>query len=187
MHERTDFEKLIESHSTLLLNKAYYLLSNKEDAEDLVQEVFYSAYTNYHHYTGKGTPLAWLTGILYNKAMDLHKKRYKDGLKVLVNFTADFDNHGEWIHTEVTNDWFNNGELEPEHLLDNDEFRKQFYGCLDSLPEKWRMVVKLCYLNGAEAKQICSELGITLSNYWKLLQRSRLQLRKCIDEKWFNV
>jgi len=78
MQERAkiDFEKLIEDHSPILLNRAYYLLSNKEDAEDLVQEVFYSAYINYHKYKGKGTTLSWLQGILYNKAMDLYKKRY---------------------------------------------------------------------------------------------------------------
>ena len=45
--ELTDtlFEELIESHSHKLLNRAFYLLSNKEDAEDVVQEVFIVAYS----------------------------------------------------------------------------------------------------------------------------------------------
>ena len=182
-----DFTRLIDEYSPALLNRAYYLLSNKEDAEDLVQEVLYSAYINYQNYTGKGSTLSWLMGILYNKAMDQYKKRYKYGTKIQINFTTDFDKHGEWNDPDETNQWFGDDNTEQEHLLDNTEFRDQFYGCLDALPQKWRVVVKLCYLNENKAEYICSELGITLTNYWKLLQRSRLQLRKCIDTKWFNA
>ena len=165
MKERAeiDFEKLIEEYTSILLNKAYYLLSNKEDAEDLVQEVFYSAYINYRSYSGKGTLLSWLQSILYNKAMDFYKKKYKYGTKIHVNFTSDFDKHGEWNHNEITNHWFGEDKSEQENLLDNIEFREQFYGCLDSLPQKWSIIMRLCYLNNNKAEYICTELGITLS------------------------
>lgn len=188
MKERTDidFENLIENYSSILLSRAYYLLSNKEDAEDLVQEVFYTAYINHRQYNGKGNILSWLQGILYNKAMDQYKKKYKYGNKIHINFTSDFDKHGEWNHHDIENHWFGEDSSEQEILLDNKEFRDLFYGCLESLPHKWGLVVKLCYLSNNKTEYICSELGITLSNYWKLLQRSRLQLRKCIDTKWFN-
>ena len=124
MQERTelDFNKLIDEHSAVLLNRAYYLLSNKEDAEDLVQEVFYSAYKNYNSYNQKGKILSWLQGILYNKVMDIYKKRYKTGVKIYLNFNADFDNHGEWNHNEVANNWFGDSISEQEILLDNNEF-----------------------------------------------------------------
>ncbi|MGL5015015.1 MAG: RNA polymerase sigma factor [Bacteroidales bacterium] len=186
MQPNFEFEKIIEAYSPILLNKAYYLLSSKEDAEDLVQEVFYSAYANYHNYTGKGTSLSWLMGILYNKAMDIYKKRYRKGMKIHVNFAADFDKHGEWIHPDNAKCW-GEDHADQEQLLDNLEFRSQFYGCIDALPERWRMIVIMCYLSEFKADYICSELGISTSNYWKLLQRSRLQLRKCIESKWFNI
>lgn len=182
-----DFERLVKTYSTVLLNKAYYLLSNKEDAEDIVQDVFISAYISYHNYDGKGTILSWLMGILYNKVMDLYRKRYKHEDKMHINFSADFDKHGEWNHTDVSNYWFGEDKSEQENLLDNIDFRKQFYACLESLPDRWRTAVKLCYLDENKAEYICSELGISTTNYWKLLQRSRLQLRRCIDAKWFNV
>ncbi len=187
MHQSTkiEFEQLIDDYSSVLLNKAYYLLSNKEDAEDIVQDVFYSAYMNYSSYNGNGSIKAWLMGILYHKVMDLYKKKYKQGIKVKIQFHSDFDNHGEWNHPDVVNNWF--ADDTQEHLLDNKEFRDQFYGCLESLPERWRIVVKLCYLQETKTESICKELGISITNYWKLLQRSRLQLRRCIDAKWFNI
>ena len=187
MQERieTIFAKIIDEYSPLLLSRAYYLLSNKEDAEDLVQEVFYIAYINYGQYNGKGSVLSWLQGILYKKAIDKYKQKYKYGTKMHVNFTSEFDKHGEWNGNEQSSVWFEN-ETEKENLLDNVEFRDAFYGCIDSLPDKWRLVVKMCYLNENKTEDICSELNITTSNYWKLLQRSRLQLRKCIEFKWFR-
>ena len=77
MQETTgsEFEHLIEIYSPILLNKAYYLLSNKEDAEDIVQEVFISAYVNYHLFKNKSSIKSWLMGILYNKVMDRSEER----------------------------------------------------------------------------------------------------------------
>ena len=154
MQETTgsEFEHLIEIYSPILLNKAYYLLSNKEDAEDIVQEVFISAYVNYHLFKNKSSIKSWLMGILYNKVMDAYKKRYKQGNKLLINFDSDFDKHGEWNHNEVVNTWNIEDNNERDNLLDNIDFRDQFFGCIEALPERWRIVVKLCYLQENKAE-----------------------------------
>ncbi len=46
----------IEQYSGLLLKKALYMLSNKEDAQDVVQEVFIAAFSNYDSFEGKASP-----------------------------------------------------------------------------------------------------------------------------------
>jgi RNA polymerase sigma-70 factor (ECF subfamily) len=33
---------------------------------------------------------------------------------------------------------------------------------------------------------ICQELGITDTNFWQILHRAKLQLRKCIELNWFK-
>ncbi|MFK2298695.1 hypothetical protein ACIXMM_12595 [Bacteroides fragilis] len=48
-------------------------------------------------------------------------------------------------------------------------------------------MVNKCYLQEQKAAEICRELNLSVTNYWKLLQRSRLQLRKCIDVHWFKL
>lgn len=62
--ELTDtlFGELIESHSKQLLNRAFYLLSNKEDAEDVVQEVFIVAYSRKDTFRNVLSAEAWLQG-----------------------------------------------------------------------------------------------------------------------------
>lgn len=37
-----------------------------------------------------------------------------------------------------------------------------------------------------KADEVCHELDIAATNLWKILQRSRMQLRKCIELNWFD-
>lgn len=180
----SSFESLIEHYSKRLLNRAYYLLSTKEDAEDVVQEVFMVAYAKKETFRDINSIEAWLLGILYHKVADIYKERYKKPM-VDFDFEHDFDRYGEWKQTDVANAW----EEDPaslETLLDNTDFRQSFYGCLDKLPPRWKIAVKLCYLQSKKATEICQELNLSSAAYWKLLQRSRLQLRACIEKNWFS-
>lgn len=181
----SDLEKWIDEYSRALLDRAYYLLSDKEDAKDVVQEVFLAAFKNGSSFEGKSSPLTWLMGILHHKIMDIYKKYYKEDA-ISLHFEQVFDKHGEWNEHDVLDPW----ELE-EHstsaLLNNEEFCETLSRCIDHLPRQWRMLVNLCYLQEQKAARICEELNLSSANYWKLLQRSRLQLRECIDIHWFKM
>lgn len=179
-----EWEKWIDDYSQTLLDHAYYLLSDKEDAKDVVQEVFLSAYKNKASFQGKSTPLTWLTSILHHKIADIYKRRYKEEA-ISLNFEYVFDKHGEWNETGVLNPW-EEAEHSPGALLNDENFCKTFDECMERLPEQWNIVVKQCYLQGRKAIEICKATGLSATNYWKVLQRSRLQLRECIDIHWFN-
>ena len=179
-----ELESWIDDYSQVLLERAYYMLSDKEDAKDVVQEVFFSAYKSRDSFQGKSSPLTWLTGILHHKVADIYKKRY-NGSAPSVSFDAFFDKHGEWIEPDVADPW-EEDEFAVSALLNNDSFYEVFNRCLENLPRQWLIVVNKCYLQEQKAADICRELNLSAANYWKLLQRSRLQLRTCIDVHWFK-
>ena len=180
-----ELEKWIDDYSKALLDRAYYLLSDKEDAKDVVQEVFLSAYKSKGSFQGKSSPLTWLTSILHHKIADIYKKRYNGNTQL---FSVDhfFDKHGEWIETDVADPW-EQDDYAVSALLNNADFYQVLNECLERLPRQWLMVVNKCYLQEQKATEICRELNLSTANYWKLLQRSRLQLRKCIDIHWFKI
>ncbi len=180
-----ELEKWVDDYSKNLLDRAYYLLSDKEDARDVVQEVFLSAYKSKDSFQGKSSPLTWLTSILHHKIADIYKKRY-NGTPQPFSFETFFDKHGEWIEPDVADPW-KEDEFAVSTLLDNNNFCDILNQCLGRLPRQWLMVVNKCYLQEQKAAEICRELNLTTANYWKLLQRSRLQLRKCIDVHWFKI
>ncbi len=180
----SELEKWIDDYSKALLDRAYYLLSNKEDAKDVVQEVFLAAYKNRHSFQDKSSPLTWLTGILNHKVADLYKKRYGRG-EIPLHFEFVFDKHGEWKESDVLNSW-EQQEYSPSALFRNENFCQVFDECMERLPEQWHLVVKQCYLQERKTAEICREMNLSTNNYWKILQRSRLQLRACIDKHWFQ-
>ncbi|MCP3895327.1 MAG: sigma-70 family RNA polymerase sigma factor [Bacteroides sp.] len=179
-----ELEQWIDEHSKTLLDRASYLLSNKEDAKDVVQEVFFAAYKSGASFQRKSSVLTWLTGILYHKVSDVYNKRHGANA-CSISFDEFFDRHGEWGEEEVVETW-EQEEHSPGRLLDNPDFHRVFAACMERLPERWMLAIKKCYLQEQKAAEICEELNLSSTNYWKVLQRSRLQLRKCIDINWFK-
>jgi DNA-directed RNA polymerase specialized sigma24 family protein len=59
--------------------------------------------------------------------------------------------------------------------------------CIDRLPTKMAQLFMLRELDGMASEDICKMMSIsTLNNFWVILSRARLQLRHCLDLKWFN-
>ncbi|MBB4804970.1 RNA polymerase sigma-70 factor (ECF subfamily) [Chryseobacterium defluvii] len=171
----------VEEYSGPLLRRAAYLLSDKEDVEDVVQEVFLSAFSSYDSFEGKSQPLTWLITILNRKVADFYRKKYKSEPQIRLDHF--FDESGSWKNDDVLNDWGGlNKELE---LLDNQDFNATLEDCMEDLPVKWKVPLKLYYLHEKKAPEISQELNISTTNLWKILQRSRMQLRECLDLNWF--
>ncbi|KXH81518.1 sigma-70 family RNA polymerase sigma factor [Chryseobacterium kwangjuense] len=171
----------VEQYSGPLLTRAVYLLSDRTEAEDMVQDVFLAAFSSYDSFEGKSQPLTWLNAILNRKAADFYRKKYKSEPRI--NLDHFFDETGSWKNNDVLNDW-NVSDPESE-LLDNKDFNKTLEECLEDLPSRWKIPVKMYYLQEKKAPEVSQELQISATNLWKILQRSRMQLRECLDNNWF--
>lgn len=171
----------VEQYSEPLLKRAVYLLSDKEDAEDVVQEVFIAAFSSYDSFEEKSKPLTWLQTILKNKVADFYRKKYRAEPQIRLDHF--FDETGSWKNDDVLQDWdATNKEAE---LLDNDDFNKTLEDCIEELPSRWKIPMKMYYLQEKKAPEVSQELDISTTNLWKILQRSRMQLRECLDFNWF--
>lgn len=172
----------IEQYSETLLRRAIYLLSDKTEAEDVVQETFISAFSSYDSFEGKSSALTWLMTILNRKVSDFYRKKYKSEPSIKLDHF--FDETGSWKNDSVLNDWgISTSESE---LLDNLDFNKSFEDCIEDLPSRWKIPLKLYYLEEKKAPEVSQELEISTTNLWKILQRSRMQLRECLEMNWFS-
>ena len=75
-----NIQKWIDDYTLDLLKKTNYLISSKEDAEDLVQDVFISAFENYEKFQWNSSVKTWLISILKNKISDFYRKKYNKKL-----------------------------------------------------------------------------------------------------------
>lgn len=174
----------VEKYTDNMYSWAFHKVSNAELAADLVQDTFLAATEKMDSFKGNSSPKTWLFSILNNKIIDYYRKKINKAdpheNETLIRF---FEASGDWQESSKPRNWNLNDE---EHLLDNDEFQHILKNCLDALPEKWNLCVKLKYLSGKGGEEICQELEISTSNYWQIIHRAKLQLRDCVGSNWFN-
>ncbi len=179
-----DLSNLADEFSGDLFKRAFHKVSDEEQARDLVQDTFLAAAEKMDSFKGNSSPKTWLYSILNNKIIDHYRKKVHKTVPHENEFLGRFfESDGEWQENRRPQNW---QHKEEQHLLDNDEFQAVLKKCLDALPDKWSLCVQLKYLSGKKGEAICQELDITPSNYWQIIHRAKLQLRDCVDEKWFN-
>lgn len=176
-----DIETWIETYSLPLLSRTIYLVTDAQDAKDIVQDTFIVAFESYENFKKESNPKTWLMSILKNKVADFYRKKHRGIGQIRLDYF--FDEAGSWRQDDVLNDW-----IEKETSLLNDvEFWDVLGNCFDNLPLKWRIPIKLYYLEEKKTNLVCEEIGISSTNLWKILQRGRLQLRECLEKNWFNT
>lgn len=175
-----EFEKWVDQYANDLYKQACYLLSDEEDAKDLIQEVFIIAYNQYDTFRKESYPKTWLSGILRNKVAEFYRKKYKSGDRISLEHF--FNQNQVWKQTGNLESW-----TDDEDSLSKDEsFHQSLINCLEQLPHRWSILIKLTYFDQKKSSEICQETNISATNYWKILQRSRLQLRECLEINWFK-
>lgn len=172
----------VELYTDSLYSWALHKTSKKETAEDLVQDTFLAALQSFDKFEGRSNPKTWLFAILNNKIMDHYRSNMNKAVLGDAAFmNAFFDNVEHWRAEETPKLW-----NEDIHLLDNVEFQNILNSCMKKLPESWNAAVQSKYLEEKKSELICQELNITMTNYWQVLHRAKLQLRKCLNLNWFK-
>lgn len=184
-------KRWVEMYSDKMYSWTFYKTNSKEIAEDLVQDTFLAAFQSISKFEGKSDPKTWLFAILNNKIAEHFRKIYRNPIlsenQANPNegesfFDTLFDSNGEWQKEERPKEWQNT----EAHLLDDVAFVKVLQACMDKLPANWNAVIQLKYLEEKKGDLICQELGIAPTNFWQILHRSKLQLRKCLENHWFK-
>ena len=185
---KNTFTDWVNQHSDALYSWAFHKTSNKEIAEDIVQDTFYSAYKSIEKFEGKSSPKTWLLSILNNKIIDYYRSNAKDFVSIDLKECYQENKFAESAFNSKEH-WVNNHEelwSEKGDLLNNKEFVAALESCYDHLPPNWKKAIQAKYIFDEDSSDICQELAITASNYWKLIQRSKVLLKKCLETNWLK-
>jgi len=183
--KNNDLSAWVNNYTSELYSWALHKVSNDETAADLVQDTFLAAAEKFDSFKGDSSPKTWLYSILNHKIIDYYRKKVNQPVqRENQSFSLFFSDEGDWQESRKPKSW--HGQEDEQHLLDDHEFQEVLKKCLDALPGKWGVCVKLKYLTEKSGDEICQELDITPSNYWQIIHRAKLQLRDCVEKNWFN-
>lgn len=188
-NDKHSVEQWVDEYGDELYSWALHKTSSVETAEDLVQETFLSAFRNFDSFREKSRPKTWLISILKNKIIDHYRKAVNNYVSLDSEDVqsgrqiaeSQFDKYGQWTPNNMGSYW-----EEDKHLLDDPEFLKILDICMQDLPAKWLIAVNFTYFSGISSRDICQELNVRPSNYWQIIHRSKLLLKKCIEKHWLS-
>ena len=181
----------VDEHGDYLFRYAVVRLRDHAVAEDCVQETFLGAIKAMDTYGGKSAERTWLTGILKHKIIDHFRKSVREQPITEEDtdpstFDVFFNQDGRWKdhwHDDFEPvDW----RVSPETVLQETEFFKVLQRCLSKLPERVAGVFALREMDGLETTEICELLSLSTSNFWVMMHRARMGLRRCMELNWFK-
>jgi RNA polymerase sigma-70 factor (ECF subfamily) len=171
------FEVLAERYQKRMLNIAYRMTDNYDDACDAVQEAFLSAFKSIKKFRGEARFSTWLTGILINHA----KNRLKQMKTRSGHEGISIDNP-----VETGSGSYNMEPQSPEmpivEQLVQKEVQAQVQKCVSSLDETSREVVILRDMQGFSYEEISHILKLPEGTVKSRLFRARDALRNCLKK-----
>ena len=179
----------VEEHANALFKFACVRVGDRETAKDLVQETLLSALQNIESFRGESSQETWLTSILKNKIIDYYRKRKTANSVPLIDENGAseldkyFDEEGEWKSSAGPVSWNASGY----QILRSKEFLEILQRCLSKLSDRGRSIFVSKYLDDLDSEEICKQLDLTSSNYWVIMHRAKLQIRRCIEKNWLNA
>jgi len=168
------FDQLVERYHGKIYGLTYNMTSNREDAEDLTQEVFVKAFNALPRFKGKSSFYTWVYRIAVNKTINYRKKRNRKRALSLDQFDQE-------IKTDDTyHDLTAKGS--PLRNLSLTELQKKLNEALQSLSEKHRTVVVMHDMQGIPHEEIAKVVGASVGTVRSRLFYARRQMQAELTE-----
>lgn len=159
--------QLYDSYCNAMFNVACRYLKNENDAKDAMQEGFLKAFLNIDTYKTTATFGAWLKRIIINQCIDeLKKRQFKmESLET------------ENLQITDDDDWQFESTITKQDILK----------AIDTLPEKYRLVITLYLIEGYDHEEISSILNIEKRTSRTQLRRAKLKVRELLNRTYYET
>jgi RNA polymerase sigma-70 factor (ECF subfamily) len=170
-------ERLVSTYGERAYRLASRITGNGEDAQEVVQDAFWTVIRKIDMFRGESAFGSWLYRIVANAAYQKLRARQGRRLELsLDEVLPDFDERG--CHAEPVADW-SQAANDPAVQA---ELRTTLSAAIDELPAAYRAVLVLRDLEGRSNAEIAGALGLTIAVVKTRAHRARLFLRKRLDE-----
>jgi RNA polymerase sigma-70 factor (ECF subfamily) len=168
-----EFSRLVDAYSSQIYRLATKMLTQQQDAEDVLQETFLKAYRGLKSFDGRSKISTWLFRIATNEALMVLRRKHPDTVSI-----------DEPIETEE-------GEQEPVQIIDwcclpenellSEEAREKLDSAVQKLPDSLKVVFLLRDINDLSTHETAEVLGLSDTAVKTRLSRARLRLREILS------
>ena len=170
---REAFNILVSNYQQQVINIAYGMLSNQEDAYDAAQEVFVRVYKSIESFKEQSSFTTWLYRITKNVCSDILRKRQKHSGVISINQAIDEKKDMDIKDESPT----------PEENMEISERQRAVREAISELKEEYRTVITLCDIEGLSYDYIAEVLAIPSGTVKSRINRARSALKKNLMNK----
>lgn len=170
--DETALETIFEIYSGKLYGVAHRILGAAADTEEVLQDVFWTAFRKAKSFKGEARLSTWLYRLTVNAALGRIRQSKRKREVEYQDYLPKFQKDGHHLVRPVV-DWSNTLEEKYTHR----EIQSLLANALDALKAVDRTIVVLSDMEGLADKEIAAAVGLTVSAVKTRLHRARLFLR----------
>lgn len=164
------FRRLVLLTQYQVVNTCYRFVLNREDAEDVAQEVFCEVFQSIPGFRGTCRLSTWIYRIATNRSLDFirrRKRQKRGGLLTRV-----------WGTTSPMEQIAAPNSTQPDEILSNRERLSLMQEAIGELPRKQQVAFTLKHVEGLSQKEIAEIMDVSVPAVESLMTRARENLRK---------
>lgn len=169
------FEVLVRKHQKRMLNIAYRMIGNYEDACEITQDAFVSAYKGIKDFKEKSRFSTWLYTIVLNLSRNRLNQLKIQSYREEFSFNDPVITDDSQINKEPAS-----GETTILERLERRDVQQKVQGCINSLDSEFREVLILRDIHGFSYDEISNMLKIPEGTVKSRIFRARDVLRDCL-------
>jgi RNA polymerase sigma-70 factor (ECF subfamily) len=163
------FGLLVHRYQNRLYSALVRFLQKSEDARDVLQDTFVSAFTNAKNFKGNSRFYTWMYRIAMNHAIDLHRR--KKPRQTLSIYSED--------QTDLTNAKL---ETQPVNQLEREEDRQLIQRALALLSPEHRAVLVMKEIDDLRYEEIAEVLEVPVGTVRSRLHRARMEMKDILEK-----
>lgn len=168
------YDELIRRYQRKIYQLVYNMTSNREDAEDLTQDVFVKAYKVLSYFKGESSFYTWVYRIAVNQTINYLKKRNRRAAMSLDDMDQAVERDPDYVELRARESTVREVSLS--------ELQKRLNEALQNLSEKHRAVVVLHDIQGIQKEEIGRMLGCSEGTVKSRLFYARKELQQYLAE-----
>ena len=173
------YSKLVDDFQQKVFATCISFIPNREDAEDIAQEVFVEVYNSISKFKGDSKLSTWIYRITTNKCLEfIRKKNTKKRFAFLQSIT------GNAIPVDKT-DYFTEMN-HPGIMLENKELNATLFKAINSLPESQSVVFTLHKIDGKSYQEVAEITNRSLSSVESVMFRAKKNLQNVLGNYYKN-
>ena len=174
----TAFETLVRTTSPRLLAVARRIVGSDEDARDVLQEAYASAFKSIGRFEGNAKLSTWLHRIVVNMALMRLRTRKRKPEESIEPLLPAFKDDGHMV--QVTGQWDDGADV----ALERAEVQAYVRAQIDKLPDTYRTVLLLRDIEEMSTNDVATLLDTTENAVKIRLHRARQALRGLLAERF---